>query len=103
MDQQYTQMKRDLYDMVERLFNLMSDVQKLQDMQSEYLESDVDFSAVARASKEVTQTQNQLISKVMQYILDSDAYLPGYKYIYPDLGNPNSPYNPNFVTPVMVP
>lgn len=92
--------------MVELLFNLMSDVQKLQDMQSEYLESDVDFSAVARASKEVTQTQNQLTSKFMQYLLDSNAYLPGYGYLYPELSNPNSPYskivNPNVVTPVVI-
>lgn len=93
-------MKVDLYDLVERLFNLMSDVQKLQDMQIEYMEGDVDFSAIARADKEVTQTQNQLISSFMKYLMDSDTYSPRYSYLYPDLYNPHKPtlYSPTIPT-----
>lgn len=102
LDQQFAQIKKDLYDLIERLFNLITDMQKLQDMQTEYLEGDLDFSAVARADKEVTESQNLLIAKFMQYLIDSNTYLPGYNYLYPDLYNPNNPFSPSLVNPNLI-
>lgn len=90
-DDDFYKTKAALYDMQEATCNLMSDSQKLNDMQREYLLGRLDYAYVQQALNELKKSKSKWFSKVINYLSATDEFEPT-DIVYPKL-YPANPYN----------
>lgn len=72
LDQYFSNVKADLYELQQAEYNLMNDSQKLYDLQTEYMNGMVDYSAVVQAERELYKSKADWYKKSMKYLGDSN-------------------------------